>query len=102
MEVESGLADDGYSVRWSNHHRSLVSVVERFYEDEAFTDCSLAVDGVEISAHKIILSACSPFLNSLLHKHREKHPIIILRDVSPNDLHSVVEYMYKGQVSSTA
>lgn len=92
-------ADSQFCVKWSNHHGTLISVLETLFNDETYVDCTLAAEGQEISAHKVVLSACSPFLNKLLKKHYDKHPIILLKDVTFFELQCVIEYMYKGEVN---
>jgi len=99
MEIDGDSNKEAYNVRWPNHQRKVLCELERFYGDETYADCSLAADEDPIPAHKIILSACSPYLNKILNKHRGKHPIIVLRDMTHDDLKSIVEYMYKGEVS---
>lgn len=94
-------SDSQFCVKWSNHHGTLISVLETLFNDEMYVDCTLAAEGQEISAHKVVLSACSPFLNKLLKKHYDKHPIILLRDVTFFELQCVIEYMYKGEVNVT-
>lgn len=91
--------DSQFCVKWSNHHGTLISVLETLFNDETYVDCTLAAEGQEISAHKVVLSACSPFLNKLLKKHYDKHPIILLKDVTFFELQCVIEYMYKGEVN---
>jgi len=56
--------DDGkqLSLRWENHAINLASEAECFFQDEAFLDCTLFSEGNSIQAHKLILSAASPYL----------------------------------------
>ena len=47
----------------------------------------------------MVLSACSPYFQSLLLNNPCKHPIIILpRDVRYTDLRHVIEFVYKGEI----
>ena len=47
----------------------------------------------------MVLSACSPYFQSLLLNNPCKHPIIILpRDVRYSDLRHVIEFVYKGEI----
>lgn len=47
----------------------------------------------------MVLSACSPYFNALFINHPEKHPIVILKDVPYNDMKSLLDFMYRGEVS---
>ncbi len=50
-------------------------------------------------AHKMVLSACSPYFKSLLEENPAKHPIIILKDVPFQHLTAILEFMYAGEVN---
>lgn len=62
-------------------------------------DCTLGAEGKSLQAHKVVLSACSPYLEDLLTKHYDKHPILILKDVRFEELKAMVDYMYRGEVN---
>lgn len=47
----------------------------------------------------MVLSACSPYFNALFVNHSEKHPIVILKDVPFADMKSLLDFMYRGEVS---
>ena len=52
-----------------------------------------------LKAHKVILSACSPFFNFLLMENPCQHPIIILpSEITLDDLKYTLEFVYKGEV----
>ena len=52
-----------------------------------------------IKAHKVILSACSPFFNRILKKNSHNHPLIYMSDVNLNDLKAIVNFIYLGQTN---
>ena len=56
-------------------------------------------DGQSCKAHKMILSACSPYFKALLEENPAKHPIIILKDVPFQHLTAILEFMYAGEVN---
>ena len=60
---------------------------------------TIASDGQSCKAHKMILSACSPYFKSLLEENPAKHPIIILKDVPFQHLTAILEFMYAGEVN---
>lgn len=47
----------------------------------------------------MVLSACSPYFQALFVNHPEKHPIVILKDITFADMKSLLDFMYRGEVS---
>ena len=70
-------------------------------EEKAFCDVTIAVEGQQLQAHKMIISACSPFFKKMIEMNQNKHPIIILKDVSFRHMSAILEFMYHGEVSVT-
>ncbi|KAA0203521.1 hypothetical protein HAZT_HAZT009172 [Hyalella azteca] len=93
MEAERFL------LKWNNHQSNLVTVFDQLYEQEAFTDVTLACDGKSFAAHKVILSACSPYFQSLFLANPNTHPIVFMRDVRGSDLESLLAFMYRGEIN---
>lgn len=48
---------------------------------------------------QMVLSACSPYFQAIFVNHPEKHPIVILKDVPYADMKSLLDFMYRGEVS---
>jgi len=71
-----------YMLRWNDHNASLISVFHQLCQDNQFTDVTLATETESFQAHKLILSACSPYFKKLFTQNPCKHPIIFLK-VSP-------------------
>lgn len=51
-----------FCLKWNNHQTTLVSVFDKLLECESLVDCTLAADGRYMKAHKVVLSACSSYL----------------------------------------
>jgi tramtrack len=47
----------------------------------------------------MVLSACSPYFQKLFLNHPEIHPIVILKDIPYTDVKSLLDFMYRGEVS---
>ena len=45
-----------------------------------------------------MLSSCSEYFEELFRKTDCKHPIIILKDIDPQDLETLLNYIYLGEV----
>ena len=59
-------ADQQFCLRWNNFHTNITSAFESLRDDEDFVDITLACEGRQIKAHKMVLSACSPYFRALL------------------------------------
>merc|ERR1712123_564388 len=68
-------------------------------EDKDFFDVTLACDDDQIQAHKVIISACSPFFRNVLRRNHHQHPLLYLKGVKFTDLQSVLNFMYHGEVN---
>lgn len=88
-----------YCLRWKYHHSNLQVMFAQLLERESFCDVTLACEGRTLRAHKIMLSACSTYFDSIFSKHEEKDPIVILKDVKFDDIKALVEFMYKGEIN---
>ncbi|XP_049780136.1 longitudinals lacking protein, isoforms H/M/V-like isoform X5 [Schistocerca cancellata] len=92
-------SEQQFCLRWNNHQSTLVAVFDTLLESGTLVDCTLAAEGQYLKAHKVVLSACSPYFELLLSQHYEKHPIVILKDVKFQELKAMMDYMYRGEVN---
>jgi len=92
------LPDQKYNLRWPDYHNSVLETFRSLKEEEDFIDVTLSCEEQQYSAHKVVLSACSPYFRKLLKSNPCQHPIIILRDVREEDLRLLLNFMYQGEV----
>ncbi|XP_054720142.1 protein bric-a-brac 2-like [Uloborus diversus] len=88
-----------FCLKWNNHMNNMMDVFKNLLSTEAMVDVTLACDGLSLKAHKIVLSACSPFFQSLFLENPCKHPIVILKDMKYTELKAIIEFMYHGEVN---
>jgi len=91
--------DQQFCLRWNNHQSTLISVFDTLLENGTLVDCTLAAEGKFLKAHKVVLSACSPYFAALLSQQYDKHPIFILKDIKFQELRAMMDYMYRGEVN---
>jgi len=92
-------SDQRFSLRWNNYQTHLVTAFESLLTGQEFIDVTLGVQGRKLPAHRMLLSACSPYFRELLKDNLCQHPIIVLRDVTYTDMHSLLQFMYNGEVN---
>ena len=96
MECES------YNLNWAEFDSYTSKTFRDLLSSQDFTDVTLVCDGDDdevIRAHKVILSACSPFFNRILKKNDHNNPLVYLSDVNLNELKAIVNFMYLGQTN---
>ncbi|XP_020710547.2 broad-complex core protein isoforms 1/2/3/4/5 isoform X2 [Athalia rosae] len=107
MESGNNLPTDGnypggdrqqFCVSWNSHQSNMHNAFPKLLSSEQFVDVTLACDGGSIKCHKVVLSACSDYLERLLLDIPCTHPIIFLRDMRMWELQALVEFMYRGEV----
>ena len=81
------------------HEENLTQVFKDLKASEQLLDTLLVTVEGNIEAHKIVLSASSPFFKSLLSKNKHAKPMIFLKGVSLSCLQNLVNFMYEGEVS---
>lgn len=60
------MADDQqFCLRWNNFQTNFTSQFKALRVEEDFVDVTLACEGKRIKAHKLVLSACSPYFKEL-------------------------------------
>ena len=90
-------SDDKYFFEWNRFGKNCRSLLRSFRDEEIFKDVTLACEGGQVSAHKVILSGCSSVFKSILEKSSQPRPIIYFRGVKLAELEALMDFVYKGE-----
>jgi len=93
------MSSEKFCLRWNDFETNISVAFRELREDKDFFDVTLACDDEQIQAHKVILSACSPFFRTILRRNPHAHPLLYLKGVKFTDLQSVLNFMYHGEVN---
>lgn len=88
-----------YLLKWNAHNAEVISEFHELCREEKFTDVTLAVEDVTFEAHRLVLSACSPYFRHLLTLTKSKHPVIFLKDMTADHVALLLKYMYLGEIA---
>ncbi|XP_021915343.1 protein tramtrack, alpha isoform isoform X1 [Zootermopsis nevadensis] len=88
-----------FCLRWNNHQPNFISVFTNLLNNESLVDVTLAAEGKHLQAHRVVLSACSTYFQTLFSVNPCQHPIVILKDVKYSNLKTIVDFMYYGEVN---
>ena len=89
-----------FCLKWNDFHQNIVSSYSILRKDSDFCDVTLvSQDDHQIEAHKIILTACSPFFSNVLRKKKHSHPLIYMRGLQAKDLVAMVDFIYYGEAN---
>ena len=91
---------DDYHLTRNDFELSTANAFKSLISDQNFADVTLAcTDDKQVTAHKVILAASSPFFNHILMKNPHQHPLIYLKGINSVDLEAIIRFIYTGETS---
>merc|ERR1712126_340607 len=94
-----GKMSDKFSLKWNDFHTNAAKSFSLFRNDDYLQDVTLVADDhKQISAHKLVLSACSDYFNNIFKNSKHSHLTLCLDGVNNQDLNNILDYIYNGEV----
>ena len=93
-----GKMSEELLLQWNDHHNVFFVGALSLCEHEEFTDVTLAAGNRFFSAHKLVLSICSPYFSQLFKHLGTGQPVVYLKDADPKLLDLLLQYMYQGEI----
>merc|ERR1712013_194753 len=91
---------DKFCLKWNDFESNISDAFKDLREQKDFFDVTLACDDQsQIEAHKVILSACSPFFRNILRRNPHQHPLLYIKGVKFKELVAILDFMYMGEVN---
>jgi len=90
---------ENFFLKWNDFHSNASEAFRRLRNDDYFHDVTLVSDDQkQLTAHKVVLSACSEYFNNILKQNKHPNPLLCLEGVNSEDLNNVLDYVYHGEV----
>ena len=80
-------------VEWTEFQDLAQVAFEDLRNGRDFTDITLACEDQSIKAHKVVLSACSPFFKKLLKADPHPQPLIYMRDMTGGNMNAILDFL---------
>ena len=85
---------------WNTYETHLAATFKNLIDEKSFADVTLVSgDQIKLSAHKLVLSSCSPVLKQILLDNPHPQPLLYMRGINHQDMESLLKFMYLGEVS---
>ena len=87
-------------LQWNDFQENVKSAFGHLRGTNDFIDVTLACEGGRhIEAHKVILSASSPFFQRILKGIKHSHSLIYMKGMKSDDLTAIVDFLYFGEAN---
>ena len=89
-----------YCLRWEAFETNVSKSFGLLRHEDYLHDVTLVCDdNKQVSAHKLVLSACSEFFKSIFKNSKHPNPLICLEGISSQELQDILDYMYNGETN---
>ena len=88
-----------FCLKWNDFYSNVTKSFSKLRIEDDFFDVTLVSDDqTQISAHKVVLSACSEYFRNILKKNKHPNPLLCLEGISSKELNNIMDYIYNGKV----
>ncbi|XP_059089810.1 broad-complex core protein isoforms 1/2/3/4/5-like [Tigriopus californicus] len=92
-------ASQQFHLKWNNHSLNTLSSFQQLLDTNTLVDVTLTCsNGKMVTAHRMVLAACSEYFYRLFKDLPEKHPVIVFKDAGEEIVRDLLLFMYKGEV----
>ena len=88
-----------FNLAWNDFHSNASSSFSVFRNEPYLHDVTLVSDDLKrIEAHKLVLSSCSEYFQTIFKETKKEQPLLCLDGINSDDLKNVLDYAYDGVV----
>lgn len=88
-------------IKRPQHNMKLANVLHNMLQCGSLVDVTIYCDDGQVNAHKLVLAASSTYFRNLFSRMTNAfhYPIIVLREMHVNDLKTIIQFIYHGEVN---
>ena len=84
-----------FSLKWNDFQKNVSKSFGILRNNTFFQDVTLVGDDQkQLSAHKVVLSSCSDYFNTILKQNNHSHPLLCFDGIDASDLNNLQIYQH--------
>merc|ERR1712126_796650 len=96
--VKQTRMSEKFCLKWNDLQTNIGKSFKSLRHDDDLFDVTLVSDDHnQVSAHKLVLSACSEYFKNIFKTNKHSHPLLCLEGVNSEELNDVLDYIYNGE-----
>ena len=90
-----------FFLKWNDFQANVSQSFTKLRKESSLFDVTLVSNDLrQVSAHRLVLSACSEFFKTLFENNKSNsNPLIVLDGVNFQEINLILDYIYQGEVS---
>ena len=92
-------SSEKFCLKWNDFEKNVSKSFSQLRQQTGLFDVTLvSSDQKPVSAHRLVLSACSEFFKTIFYSNTHSHPMLYLDGVDSREIHLMLDYIYQGEV----
>ena len=91
--------DEKFCLKWNDFESNISKSFTKLRAETQLFDVTLVgQDQTKVSAHRLVLSACSDFFKNIFYSNTPSHPMLYLDGVDSKEINLMLDYIYQGEI----
>ena len=92
-------SSEKFCLKWNDFQKNVSKSFSQLRQQIGLFDVTLvSSDQKPVSAHRLVLSACSEFFKTIFYSNTHSHPLLYLDGVDSREINLMLDYIYQGEV----
>ena len=92
--------NEKFCLKWNDFQDNITNSYKELRSNHEFSDVTLVCEDYQhVEAHRVILSACSPFFMNVLKNTKHNHPLIYMKGLKAKNMLALVDFIYHGEAN---
>ena len=93
------MGSEKFSLKWNDFQTNVSNSFVQLRNESKLLDVTLVGnDHHQVSAHKLVLSACSDVFRDIFNHNTSSHLVLYLESVDSKEINLMLDYIYQGEV----